>query len=150
MKPSQVRSQILGDHERLRGLLVPLERRGRRVLEGEEGELPLLRADAEAFLVRLREHMGWEDRYLRPALIGADARGQERARRLDDDHREQRELLEFVLRVVGDRTRPPVVIARNVLDLIELIRNDMVEEEYWLVNDRVLRDDGVGIDVESG
>jgi len=150
MKPSQVRAHVLGDHEHLRARLRSLERHGKRVLEGSEGELAALRDEVEDFLARLREHMGWEELHLRTALLEADAWGQERARHLDDDHREQRELLELILRVVGDRSRPPPLVARNVLDLVALVLDDMVEEERWLLDERVLRDDVISIEAEDG
>ena len=150
MKPSQVRSHVLADHERLRGLLRSLEQAGRRALGPGEPEASALRGEAEAFLVRLRQHMEWEDRYLRTALLEADAWGGERARYLDDGHREQRELLDFLLGVVVDPSRPVDLVARNVLDLVALVRGDMIEEERWLLDARVLRDDVISIDGESG
>jgi hypothetical protein len=150
MKPSQVRSHVLADHERLRGLLRSLEQAGRRAIGAGKQEAVSLRDEAAAFLARLREHMEWEDRYLRSALLEADAWGRERVRGLDAGHREQRELLDFVLGVVVDRSRPADLVARNVLDLVALVRGDMIEEERWLLDARVLRDDVIAIDGESG
>ncbi len=44
----------------------------------------------------------------------------------------------------------PPGLARNLLDLIALLRTDMDEEERDLLDERVIRDDVVGIDVETG
>ena len=95
MTPSEVRSRILADHERLRGDLEGLEAALRQVVDGctPAGSL---RVDVEALLARLRAHMHWEESYLLPALRDADAWGAERADVLVRDHCEQRELLAFV------------------------------------------------------
>ena len=55
------------------------------VIEMRDGDRRLLgplRLEAERFMHRFEEHTLWEDRYLRPALLNADAWGQERAARL--------------------------------------------------------------------
>lgn len=150
MQASDVRRRILEDHQTLRAMLVSLERVAQEVLDGEAQLSGALRFEGETLMERLLEHMHWEDLYLRPALCEADAWGQERAERLDRDHREQREMLRYALASVEDASRPPLVVARQMLDLVRLLRDDMSEEEELLVNDRVLRDDVVSIDVETG
>jgi hypothetical protein len=150
MRPSEVRRRILDDHEKLRSMLVGVERVAHEVVDGECQLTAAMRVEGERLMERLLAHMGWEDRYLRPALCDADAWGQERAERLDRDHREQREMLEYALSSVADQSRPPLVIARQLLDLVRLLRDDMQEEEELLVNERILRDDVVSIDVETG
>ena len=150
MRPSEVRERILYDHETLRAMLVSVERVSLQVMDGESVLVGPLRFEAETLLERLLEHMSWEDQYLRPALLDADVWGQERAAHLDRDHREQREMLQYALASIEDQSRPPLVIARQVLDLVRLLRDDMNEEEGLLVNDRVLRDDVVSVDAEAG
>lgn len=150
MQPSEVRRRILDDHEFLRVMLVGLEATAQRVLEGEGSLLGPLRLEGEALLSRLAEHMHWEDVSLRPALLEADAWGEARAEKLDQDHEEQREMLAFVLGSIRDQSRPRDVIARTLLDLVRLLREDMDDEEQVLLDERVLRDDVVAIDAESG
>ena len=150
MRPSEIRERILGDHETIRAMLVTVERVGRQVMEGESQLIGPLRFEAETLLQKLLTHMGWEDQYLRPALLEADAWGRERAEHLDRDHREQREILQYALSSIEDQSRPPLVISRQILDLVRLLREDMEEEESLLVNDRVLRDDVVSVDAEAG
>jgi hypothetical protein len=66
------------------------------------------------------------------------------------DHREQRELLDFLnTRLHGD-PQPAALLARDVTHLIALLRDDMREEEAELLDERVLRDDVVAIAVETG
>ncbi len=150
MQPSEVRRRILHDHQLLRGILLSVEGLAREVVEGEAKQVGALRLEGETLLERLLEHMRWEDLYLRPALLDTPGWGEERAERLDRDHREQRELLQHSLAGIQDLSRPPIVVARQLQDLVRLLREDMEEEESLLVNERVLRDDVVAIDVEAG
>lgn len=94
--------------------------------------------------------MRWEDRHLAPALREADAWGEERAAKLDRDHREQRQVLSHCLAAVADESRPASVVARTLIDLVGMLREDIEDEERVLLDERVLRDDVVGIDVETG
>ena len=145
MRPSEVRQRVLADHAALRRLLDHLEQSAARVAQDEPSAVSSLRAEGERLLATLREHMGWEDRFLAPALRRADAWGEERARQLDGDHREQRELLKHVLAGLRDASRPAAVLARNLLDLVTLLRADMEHEERTLLDPRVLRDDVISL-----
>ncbi len=58
--------------------------------------------------------------------------------RLAQDHREQRELLSYVLQRLRDASRPPVVLARDLLAFVELLRHDMADEERALLSDEAL------------
>ncbi len=150
MKPSEIRERTLRDHEALRTALDRLERRCREAAGG--GSLPVgqIREAAHALLVDIERHMRWEERHLEPAIREADAWGNERADSMRSDHREQREALGHVLAGLRDPGRPPALVTPMLLDLIALLRDDMAEEEDLLLDPRVLRDDVVGIDVETG
>ena len=150
MKASQILERILEDHVALRGMLESLENRSKRVLDGERNLAGALRVEGEALLAKLREHMHWEDVHLAPALRDADAWGEERAERLAQDHREQRELLQHVLWSLQDQSRPAVLLARNLLDVVSTLREDMQQEERSLLYPIALRDGLIGIDVETG
>jgi iron-sulfur cluster repair protein YtfE (RIC family) len=145
MKPSEIRSRILSDHRSLRG---DLDRLGALAADVREGRTPCvaLRGDVELLFAWLRDHMRWEESYLLPALREADAWGAERADRLLGDHREQRELLEFLNRRMQDGEQPAALLVLDVVHLIELLRADMREEESDLLDERVLRDDVIAID----
>jgi hypothetical protein len=151
MKPSQVLARVLEDHAALRGDLDRLELRTRRLESGPtDREAEALRADARRLLDNLRAHMRWEELHRLPALRRADAWGEERATRLIGDHREQQGLLDFVLDRLLDETRPDALVLSDVSALIAFLREDMREEEEGLADARVLRDDVVGIEVETG
>ncbi len=141
MRPSEVRQRVLADHAALRDRLSRLQKVAQQVLEGERSLLGTLRLEGEGLLKMLLEHMQWEDVNLDPALRRSDAWGDERAAQLARDHREQRELLEHALRGLQDQTRPAVVLARNLVDLVGLLGDDMADEEAALLDERVLRDD---------
>lgn len=149
MRPSQVRRRVLEDHANLRNLLAELDALARETLSGEQLLGPL-RERAEALLARLAEHMRWEDRYLSQALCEADAWGRERAGVLEREHREQRAFLRDAVERLRDEERPAPMLARELADLVERLRRDMQEEEQDLLDERVLRDDVVGVDVETG
>jgi len=51
---------------------------------------------------------------------------------------------------VQDESRPARIVARTLVDLAQLLRDDMEQEERLLLDERVLRDDLVGVDVETG
>lgn len=150
MRPSEIREKVLTDHAELRGRLAGLEGLAREVVDGERRLVGALRLEGEELLDRLADHMRWEERYLAPALHDADAWGDERVKRLIDDHREQRDLLADSLSRLRDPSRPPVLLARNVLDLVSLIREDMEDEEAVALDERVLRDDVIAVDAEAG
>jgi iron-sulfur cluster repair protein YtfE (RIC family) len=149
MKPSEIRTRILSDHERLRGDFDRLEALVSDV-RGGRAALGTLRMDTGALLARLHAHMRWEESCLLPALREADAWGTERAERLTRDHREQRDLLAFVNARLWDEAQPAALVASDVDHLVALLRDDMREEEAELLDERVLRDDVVAIAVETG
>ena len=150
MEPSEVRRRVLADHERLRRDVEQIEGFAREILEGLPMPLSALRAEAKELVARLRAHMHWEESYLLPALREADAWGAERSEHLVRDHREQRDRLDFIVARLDDATRPGDLVARDVVHLVDLLREDMRVEELELLDERVLRDDIVAIDVVTG
>jgi len=147
MRPTEVREYVLADHEALREQLNRIERLAGEVRAGQAPSPSGLRGEAEALLDRLAVHMHWEDRHLVPVLREADSWGDVRVERFAREHREQRELVEYVLRELHDAHRPEDVVAGKVLDLVALLRGDMEEEESAFLDEHLLRDDPVAIDL---
>lgn len=145
-----MRSRVLREHAGLRTQLTQLERLIRQVTSGERRQVGPLRQAAERLLATLRRHMRWEDRYLAPAVEDADAWGPERAKRLSEEHREQRIFLDDIVAELQLQDRPPVVLAAHLLELVRRLREDMEAEEALFLDPNVLRDDVIGIDVETG
>lgn len=150
MRPSRVREHVLTDHEKLRKMLDSLEAIAGDVLSGERRLVGPLRDCAEEVLARLADHMRWEDRHLSEALREADAWGEERAAALAEEHRQQRTMLHDAIERLRDEGRPAPMVARDLADLVMRLRADMREEERDLLDERVLRDDVIAIDVETG
>jgi iron-sulfur cluster repair protein YtfE (RIC family) len=138
----------LSDHQKLREQLTKLEQLSRAALAGIQLAPGALRGEAKVLLASLASHMTWEDRYLAPVLLEVDAWGDLRCAQLAEDHREQRNLLEYALRQLCDEGRPESIVACNLLDLVALLRDDMNEEESALLDESQLRDDVV--DVTTG
>lgn len=140
MKPREVRRHILAEHTFLRLALDDLDERAFRVLEGRENELHSLRECGLAFHAKFTEHLAFEDRFLAPALLAACDAGIALAKHLAEDHREQRELLDYILSGLRDQSRPAAVVAGELRSLVELILDDMAREEIGIVNGSVLHD----------
>lgn len=140
MKPRQIRKRILADHGFLKELLDELDRKAFRVLKGQEDEASALRDLGLSFHSRFAEHLAFEDRYLVPSLRAAGLAGIEHSERLTDEHREQRELLSYILSGLEDRNRPARVVAEQLRSLVELILDDMAHEEMAIVKGAILGD----------
>lgn len=150
MQPSQVLDRVLHDHKRLRIAVSEIEVLAKRVIDGADDQLESLLERGQALAATLATHMGWEDRYLAPALEDADAWGPERAALLAEDHREQRVVLTQLIEGLANRSESAVVLATDLLKFAHGLMRDMDEEEAAFVNPSVLRDDVIGIDVEAG
>lgn len=150
MRPSEVRRRVFSDHESLRARLDEIEDLV-GVVSGGDAERGLsLRMRAVELLDTLELHMQWEERFLVPVLQDSDAWGPARVERFHTEHREQREVLRHLLGVLGDNGRPASLLARSVRDFAVLLRADMDEEESVFLDPSVVRDDVVGVDVETG
>jgi len=133
VRGSRLRERILRDHERLRALLDEVDRQAIQAA-GESAEAADgLRALGLQLLSRFSEHLALEDRVLAPALRRAGVAGRERAEQLDADHREQRELLDYLLTKLRDPSRPAAVLATEWCSFVELLLDDMAHEELTIL-----------------
>ena len=126
MRVSEVRDRVIDDHIRLKGRLEVIERLTTRVLAGESECVDALGFECEMMLADLAQHMSWEDRNLAPALFERDAK---RFARLEEDHREQRELLRYIVDRLRETECPAILVARTMADFASLLREDMYREE---------------------
>lgn len=140
MRPSEIRRRVLDDHRMIRGMLDSIEILAWQVLRGEQWPEGSLRFESEALLNSLRDHMQFEDVHLKPALMKSGILGPAGARQLDKDHRFQRRLLEDGLAKLQDDERSAMTLARNLLDLLQLVRIDMRSEEAFQLREDVLCD----------
>jgi hypothetical protein len=133
VRAGRLRERILSDHEHLRGLLDELDQQVGRAASRAGDGVERLRALGLRLLAQFGEHLALEDRLLAPALRCAGAAGREQAERLDADHCEQRELLDYLLDKVRDPTRPGAVLAAEWRSFAELLRDDMAREELAIL-----------------
>jgi hemerythrin-like domain-containing protein len=150
MKPSEVRRRILEEHTRIRALLDAVEELVARFQRGDPAVREPLRERGMELHDALCEHLDREDRILTEALRQADAWGEERAERLADEHREQRELFAYILARLRDSERPTTLLARELQNFVDILRVDMRHEEETELSDRVLHDDVIVADSETG
>jgi hemerythrin-like domain-containing protein len=136
----RVRERILSDHESLRGLLDEVDQQALRVGRDVEDGGGRLRALGLQLLRQFSDHLALEDRLLAPALRRAGPTGRELAEQLDADHREQRELLDYLLGKVRDWSRPATVVAADWRNFVELVLDDMAQEEATILERELLED----------
>lgn len=150
MKPSEVRRRILTEHAKLRGLLAELESLVQLVAKGHPEPAEALRERGIEFHDFFLDHLQLEDAILVTALREADAWGEERAALVAREHLEQREMMADMLVRLKDAQRQSGELAADLLELTVRIREDMEQEEQVLLDSRILRDDVVSIDMNSG
>ena len=138
-----VRSEILRQHQELRGLLPRVETLAEQ-FERSEGEAPdLARELREAGLAlyeKFGEHLDSEQELLEPALQRAGERGQRLLRRLEHEHREQRELLGYLLSRLRERPEPTILLSRQLHNFANYLRLEMEHEEKTLLVPELLGD----------
>jgi hypothetical protein len=150
MDPSQVRETILEQHVNLREQLVKLRALAAGSIRDDPKGAAPLREEGLRLLAELASHLDFEDLHLLPALRETDAWGDDRATQLALEHAEQRELFRYILARLHETDRPSLLMARELETLVDALLVDMAEEEKVMLRKDVLRDDVVGIDVETG
>ncbi|UCE84709.1 MAG: hemerythrin domain-containing protein [Deltaproteobacteria bacterium] len=140
MKPSEVRKRILEEHAALRRLLAEVEGLAERYEDGSADLAPMLLERGRTLYESLAAHLDVEDAYLAPALRAAGAEGERRAESLAHEHREQRELLRYLLGRIHELQRPTILIAREVRSFVGYVRVDMEHEEKTILSEAVFRD----------
>lgn len=149
-RPSAVRQRILDDHELLRGLLAEVEELVRRTRAGDAEAAEALPGRGRALRARFLDHLALEDAHLVPALRAADAWGEERARRVEVEHAEQRERMQSLLEHMESPERSLDQLAEELAALVADLRADMEGEERAVLSEDLLRDDVVSINLEAG
>ncbi|HEY5658670.1 MAG TPA: hemerythrin domain-containing protein [Myxococcota bacterium] len=149
MDPAEVREQVLRNHAALRAAVYEVEALARSVLEGSRGLFRELSDLGESLLESLESHIAWEDDHLIPVLRGGPRWGEEREALLRQDHREQRQVLRYLLERLRDRERPAHLLAHNLLDFSAMLRDDMRDEEQVMLEAEVPQRDARNIDLEA-
>jgi hypothetical protein len=143
------RRGILSQHEQIRTLL----ERARGVAEAALDGLPLIAGAVASAIGDIRStmevHLTFEERVLLPLLRDDLPVGPERAERLLDEHRRQRDVLATLH--VEARAHPDLpMLAAKLAFLTTWLLADMAEEERCLLTEEVVREDVVIVDQASG
>jgi iron-sulfur cluster repair protein YtfE (RIC family) len=143
MSKSQIRSEIVAEHGELRELLPEVASLAEQFEQAAPGAHDLGRRLREAGLAlyqKFAAHMDHEQQLLEPALRAAGAEGERLARRLEHEHHEQRELLDYLLTRLREQPTPTVLIARQLQNFTNFLRFEMDHEEKTLLAPEILRD----------
>ena len=149
MNPSEVRKQILAEHERLRARLRDIEATVQHAAAGDVGAAATIRRQLGELLAALRSHVRAEEAALVPALAATDAWGPERAAQIQADHVTQLRVLASWDRAVGDDGMPMDELAARLRQFAGQLWADMEAEERDLLHPDLLRDDVVTIGQSS-
>jgi Hemerythrin HHE cation binding domain len=143
------RRGILWQHQQIRVLL----EKGKAIAElALDGAVPS--ADAVASTIgdlraTMEVHLTFEEKVLMPLLADDLPLGPQRAERLLDEHRRQRETLASLHREASAHPELPT-LAVKLAFLTSWLLADMDEEELCLIIPDAVRDDAVVIDQASG
>jgi iron-sulfur cluster repair protein YtfE (RIC family) len=141
MHASEIRSEITGQHAELRELLAEIESLARRFEEAAGGAPDVgreLHQRGLALYERFGGHLDREQALLEPALRGGGAEGERRARRLRNEHHEQRELLRYLISRLESHPEPTLLIARELQNFARFLRFEMAHEEETLLGEAAL------------
>jgi enoyl-CoA hydratase/carnithine racemase len=131
---SDLRREIVEQHRALRERFDAIDQLAADFLAGDESVGGDLRERGLALYEVFAAHLRFEDEQLKPALEAAGAEGRRRAERLTHEHRDQRELLEFLSRRLGRDAAPSQLVARELANFVEYLRRDMAHEEGALLD----------------
>lgn len=136
MVPSELRAQLLHQHQDIRALADKCQ-----AMAAGLADLDALPMDLTREVARLRfavmAHNQLEDSILKPALLGADAFGDVRVSQMAEQHIAEHDAL---------RGKLEQVTAGQLRDTVASLRAHMDHEERTFLSPRVLRDDIVSIE----
>src|SRR5579864_3451832 len=147
MTPSQIRSELLKDHERLRTMMDEARKLAARASSGEP-VIDELRQTVAILADVLRAHNVREEELLGGFIRSVDAWGPVRAEIMTEEHAQEHE--EFFAALLGVQTTPVEFAGAGVMLLLDRILEHMACEEAVFLSEDVLRDDLAAIDYFGG
>jgi len=144
LSPNEVRELVLADHKALRVRLTLLRR---AVINAQDkGDARALLEMLPSLLDHLGAHLDLEDQVLAPTLRTIDAWGEEREKRLADEHTEQRAWIgQSRANIERDREDLNQISAR-ALTMIDRIEADMEHEEAHVLDPALMTDQVIYVD----
>jgi len=142
MTPSEARSKLLQQHDRLRELVGHAGDLAARLLRGEFVLVKFSRALLE-LRNALRQHNQAEEALLEPLLRSGDAAASLRVNRMTEEHATEHAVMRAVLVGTGKD------VAVRMADFAEDLLAHMAAEERTFLSPAVLRDDIINIDASE-
>jgi len=127
-----VGSRILAEHSELRGRLDDIDALVKRAEEGSVLAGEELREAGLSLYALFAAHLDSEDRTLVSELRAGDSAATARAEQLAREHREQRELLRYLVGRLEQQSVPTLLIARELRHFSEYLRQDMKQEDEMI------------------
>jgi iron-sulfur cluster repair protein YtfE (RIC family) len=147
LKPSEIRTIILGEHDVLRSRLAEIKAHlGRAATDAAaRGELPKLLSQ---FYEQFLKHIAREEHILMPVLADIDNWGPIRIEQMEEEHVEQRATIHELACLQPDPDMK--AYTARILAFIGEVQADMDAEERECLSRDVLRDDTTSIDAFGG
>ena len=143
------REAILAQHHRIRALLARAGGIAEAALDGRAPSTDAVASAIGDIRTIMEVHLAFEEKSLLPILRDDPPLGPERAARLLDEHKRQRETLSTLHREASAFPDLAILPAKLAF-LTEWLLADMNEEERSLLIPDVVRDDVVVVDQSSG
>lgn len=136
----RVREEVLSQHRALTAMLDRVERalpdvEIRRV--PDPGAVDRLRRATGELYAALASHLDYEDHHLLPIVRAVDPWGDSRATRIEHEHAQQRELLDWLMHELGSGIAPQA-LAEHVHDFAAGLSYDMRREEQEILHPDLL------------
>jgi hypothetical protein len=143
------RRGILTQHQHIRAFLEKARTTAELALDGKDLPLDAVASAIGDLRTTIEAHLAFEEQVLLPLLRDDLPVGPERAERLIDEHRRQREVLGTLHKEARAFPELPT-LAVKLAFLTSWLLADMAEEERSLVIPEVIREDIVVIDQNGG
>jgi hypothetical protein len=149
MKPSEMRAQLIAEHDALRALAAEVGAEAERVAGGAGDSIERLRDVLERFDEALEAHNLHEEHLLRDEIRSVDAWGPEREALMDASHEAEHASILGSLKECAAREDAHEV-ARHAREVVQRVLDHIKGEEKDLLHPDILRDDVVTIQAFGG
>ena len=141
MDGGEIRSEIIRQHAELRELIKEIEPLAKR-FEQSAGDASSIENQllklGSALYEKFDAHLESEEGLLEPVLRKTGPEGERLAHRLRDEHREQRELLRYLIGRLEQHPEPTILIAREIQNFAGYLQVEMAHEEKTMLSVTVL------------
>lgn len=143
MSENPVRREIVAQHDEMREMVREVRDLADRCEQATAQGPDLgkqLHDRGLALYEKFRVHLDREQELLGPVLQAAGSEGRRLGTRLANEHREQRELLQYLLGRLSQNP-PTLLIARELKHFTDFLHSEMSEEEETLLSPGILGGD---------